>query len=94
MPVAPVSTIAVWFGVRRGFGVLGGLGEGLGPGVCTGGLQRCAVDVEVELLPNLVLVLFAATTALSAPPRHVQERQPTGLLPLLLSSSKQSAGKW
>jgi len=70
MPVAPVSTIAVWFGVRRGFGVLCGLCEGLGPGVCTGGLQRCAVDVEVELLANLVLVLFlfATTTALSAPP--------------------------
>ena len=68
MPVAPVSIIAVWFGVRRGFGVLGGWGEGLGPGVGTGGLQRCAVDVEVELLPNLVLVLFATTTALSVPP--------------------------
>ena len=48
MPVAPVSTIAVWFGVRRGFGVLGGVGEGLGPGVCTGGLQRCAADVAIE----------------------------------------------
>ena len=68
LPVAPVSTIAVWFGVMRGFGVLCDLGEGLGPGVCTGGLQRCAVEVEVELLPNLVLVLFTTTTALSTPP--------------------------
>ena len=69
MPVAPVSIIAVWFGVRRGFGVLGGWGEGLGPGVGTGGLQRCAVDVGIELLANLVLVLFVTTTtALSVPP--------------------------
>jgi len=52
----------------RGFGVLGGFMEGLGPGVYTGGLQRCVVDVEVELLPNLVLVLFATTTALYLPP--------------------------
>ena len=93
MPVAPVSTIAVWFGVRRGFGVLGGLGEGLGPGVCTGGLQRCAVDVEVELLPNLVLVLFATTTALSVPPRHKHERQDAGRLPAFFANSKHSSGE-
>ena len=92
MPVAPVSTIAVWFGVRRGFGVLCGVGEGMGVGMVAGGLQRFAVEIML-LLPNLVLVFFI-TTAMSVPPRQVQERQPTGLLPLLLSSSKQSAGKW
>ena len=69
------------------------VGEGLGPGVGTGGLQRCAVDVEVELLPILVLVLFATTTALSVPPRHKHERQDAGRLPVFLDNSKQSSGK-
>ena len=93
MPVAPVSTIAVWFGVRRGFGVLGGVGEGLGPGVCSGGLQRCAVDVGIELLANLVLVLFVTTTtALSVPPRHKHERQDAGRLPAFFANSKHSSG--
>ena len=62
--MAPVSTIAVWFGVRCGFGVLCGLGEGMGSGIVAGRLQRYVV--EVKLLSNLVLVLF--TTALSVPP--------------------------
>jgi len=94
MPVAPVSTIAVWFGVRRGFGVLGGMGEGFGPGGCTGGLQRCAVDVGIELLANLVLVLFVTTTtALSVPPRHKHERQDAGRLPAFFANSKHSSGE-
>ena len=86
MPVAPVSTITVWFGVMRGFGVMCGSGEGLGPGVCTGGLQRCAVDLEIKLLANLVLVLFLFTTT-------TDERQDAGRLPAFLDNSKHSSGK-
>jgi len=46
IPVAPVSTIAVGSGVRRGSGVMCGLGEDIDAGIVSGGLQRHAVGVK------------------------------------------------
>ena len=61
--MAPVSTIAVYSSVRCGSGVMCGLGEDIGAGIVSGGLQRYTVGIKV--LSKSVLDL--TTTALSIP---------------------------